>query len=55
LTIICALIDFIIEFTYDGTLLSLSKLGINVYLDQMLVGILEIFAAIFASYIVSKV
>jgi hypothetical protein len=55
LTILCALIDFIIEFTFDGTILSLSKIGINVYLDQMLVGVLEVFAAFFATYIVTKV
>ena len=35
--------------------MSLDKLGINVYLDQMLVGLVEIFAAIFASYIIGKV
>lgn len=55
LTIVCALVDFIIEFTYDGTILSLSKIGINVYSDQMVIGLLEVFAAIFASYIVSRV
>ena len=55
MTIFCALIDFIIEFTFDGTILSLSKIGINVYLDQMLVGILEVFAAFFATFIVTKV
>ncbi len=55
LTIVCALIDFIIEFTYDGTILSLDKLGINIYLDQMFVGVVEIGAAVFASWIVAKV
>jgi hypothetical protein len=55
LTIICGIINFIIEFIYDGTILSLGKIGINVFLDQMLVGLVEISAAIFASYIVAKV
>lgn len=45
----------IIQFVYDGTILSLDKIGINVYLDQILVGFVEIGAAIFCSYIVIKV
>jgi putative Mn2+ efflux pump MntP len=49
------MIDFIIEFTYDGTILSLGKLGINIYFDQMLVGVVEICASIFACYIITRV
>ena len=44
-----------IQFVYDGTILSLDKIGINVYLDQILVGLVEIGAAVFCSYIVIKV
>lgn len=51
----CAVIDLVVEFIYDGTILSLDKIGVNVYLDQILVGFVEIFAAIFCSYIVVKV
>ena len=50
-----AAINFGIEFVFDGTLLSLDKFGLNVYFDQMLVGIVEICAAIFAAYIIPKV
>ena len=45
----------IIQFIYDGTILSLDKIGINVYLDQILVGLVEILSAVFCSYIVIKV
>lgn len=55
IAIITALINFIIEFIFDGTLLSVGKFGINVYFDQILVGFVEIFASIFGAYIVSKV
>lgn len=55
IAIITAAINFSIEFIFDGTLLSLDKFGINVYFDQMLVGIVEISAAIFGAYIVPKV
>jgi mannose/fructose/N-acetylgalactosamine-specific phosphotransferase system component IID len=44
----------IIEFVYDGTILSLDKIGVNVYLDQILVGFVEIFAALFCSFIIVK-
>ncbi len=30
--------DLVVEFIYDGTILSLDKIGVNVYLDQILVG-----------------
>jgi len=30
--------DLVVEFIYDGTILSLDKIGVNVYLDQFLVG-----------------
>lgn len=33
----------------------MDKIGINVYLDQILVGFVEIFAALFCSWIVVKV
>jgi hypothetical protein len=49
------LINLTIEFVYDGTILGLGKFGINVYFDQILVGFVEIFAAIFGSYIIPKV
>ena len=39
ISIICASVDFIIEFIYDGTILSLGKIGVNVYIDQILVGL----------------
>ena len=55
ITIICALVDLIIEFVYDGTILSLDKIGINVYWDQILVGLVEIFAAIYCSWVVVRV
>ena len=45
----------IIQFIYDGTILSLDKIGISVYLDQILVGLVEIGAAIFCSIIIVKV
>ena len=54
-SIVCALINMIIQFIYDGTILSLDKIGISVYLDQILVGLVEIGAAIFCSYIIVKV
>lgn len=44
-----------LEFIFDGTLLSLDKFGINVYFDQILVGLVEVFAAIFGAYIVERV
>lgn len=49
------MIDFIVEFTYDGTILSLDKLGINIYLDQMFVGVVEMGAAVFATWIIVRV
>jgi hypothetical protein len=55
IAIICPLFDAIIEFVYDGTILSLDKIGINVYLNQILVGFVEIFASIFTSWIIIKV
>jgi hypothetical protein len=55
LTIACGFTNFIIEFTYDGTIFSLDKIGLDVFVNQMLVGLVEISAAIFASYIVVKV
>jgi hypothetical protein len=55
LTIICGLTNFIIEFTYDGTLLSLSKIGVNVFWNQILVGLVEMSAAVFASWVVVQV
>ena len=35
--------------------MSLDKLGVNIYLDQMLVGLVEICASIFAAYIIIRV
>ena len=55
IAIICASVDFVIEFIYDGTILSLGKIGISVYLDQILVGLVEIGAALYAAYIIVKV
>lgn len=55
IAIVTALMNFVIEFIFDGTLLSLNKFGINVYFDQILVGFVEIFASIFGAYIVPKV
>ena len=40
---------------YDGTILSLDKIGINVYWDQILVGLVEIFAALYCSWVVVRV
>lgn len=37
--IVTGVINFSIEFIYDGTLLSLDKFGLNVYFNQMLVGL----------------
>lgn len=55
ITITCALINLIIEFVYDGTILSLDKIGVNVYWDQILVGLVEIFAALYCSWVVVRV
>ena len=55
ITIICGVVDLIIEFIYDGTILSLDKIGINIYWDQILVGLVEIVAAVFCSYVVVRV
>ena len=55
IAIVTALINFVIEFIFDGTLLSLNKFGINVYFNQILVGFVEIFASTFGAYIVPKV
>ena len=38
-SIVCALLNMIIQFIYDGTILSLDKIGVSVYLDQILVGL----------------
>ena len=55
IAIVTGLVDMIVEFIYDGTILSLDKIGINVYLDQILVGLVEIGAAFFCAYMVVKV
>ena len=55
IAIVTGAINFSVEFIYDGTLLSLDKFGFNVYFNQMLVGLVEISAAIFGVYIVSRV
>jgi hypothetical protein len=39
IAIVTAIINFVLEFIFDGTLLSLDKFGINVYFDQILVGL----------------
>jgi len=54
IAIITGIINFSIEFIYDGTLLNLDKFGLNVYFNQMTVGLVEIFAAIFAVYVIPK-
>jgi hypothetical protein len=54
IAIVTGIINFSIEFIYDGTLLSLDKFGLNVYFNQMLVGLVEIFAALFAVYVIPK-
>ena len=55
IAIYTALINMTIQFIYDGTILSLDKIGINIYLDQILIGLVEILGAIFCSYIIVKV
>lgn len=55
ITIVTGTINFSVEFIYDGTLLSLGKFGFNVYFNQILVGLVEIFGAIFAVYMIPKV
>lgn len=39
IVIVCGLADFLVEFIYDGSLLSLDNLGVNVYWNQILVGL----------------
>lgn len=45
----------VIEFIYDGSILTLDKIGINVYFNQIFVGVVEVSAALFGSWIVPKV
>ena len=55
MALVCAGMDMIIEFVYDGTLLSLDKIGEDVYVNQILVGLVEIGAAVFCSWVVVRV
>ena len=55
IALVTGAVNFSVEFIYDGTLLSLDKFGFDVYFNQILVGFVEIFAAIFGVYIVPKV
>lgn len=52
ITIICGFVNLIMEFMYDSTILSLDKIGVDVHTNQFVVGIVEMAAAIFSSYIV---
>jgi asparagine N-glycosylation enzyme membrane subunit Stt3 len=54
-SVACTVFNLIIEFIYDGSILSLDKIGINVYLNQILVGLVEMVAAIICSWLVVKV
>ena len=55
MALVCAGMDMIIEFVYDGSLLSLDKIGEDVYVNQILVGLVEIGAAVFCSWVVVRV
>jgi hypothetical protein len=55
IALVCAGINMIVEFTYDGSLLSLDKIGEDVYVNQILVGLVEIGAAVFCSWVIIRV
>lgn len=44
-----------IEFIYDGTLFSLDRIGLNLYLNQIVIGAAEVFAALYANIVVIRV
>lgn len=44
-----------IEFIYDGTLFSLNRIGLNLYLNQIVIGAAEVFAALYANIVVIRV
>ena len=48
----CGIINFVMEFIYDATILSLDKIGFSVYANQFIVGLVEILAALAGTYLV---
>ena len=55
ITIICSLINLVIEFMYDASIFSLDRIGINLYVNQFVVGMVEMMAAVFGCLIVASI